>query len=169
MTALLVAHAAALNALGCRIRPETASDLEAVRQIYIGHRLAEFAPLPWSEAQKEALVAQQFELQRRQYAALHDTYAFFTVLEAEEAVGRLYLAQDGPSILILDFLLRADCRGRGLGTAALCDLIEAAAAKGCGVRLHVDKTNRCVLLYQRLGLRIVADAGVAWRMEIDAP
>lgn len=160
------ACAANLDSKGLRLRREADEDMPYLRDIYRQLRMAEFAFLPLDETQKAALIDGQFDIQRHQYAANYPASAWM-VLEGVDRVpaGRYYVAEDEAGLRVVDIALRADRRGQGVGTALLRAAQQVAGDRGCGVSLHVDKTNPAQSLYLRLGFRITGDTGVSLRMD----
>jgi ribosomal protein S18 acetylase RimI-like enzyme len=139
-----------------------------MRALYVAHRTPEFALLPMPEAGKLALLGQQYDLQRASYLTSHADARFLTLTKDDVVAGRLCLASAGADLALLDLLLAAPWRGSGVGSALLGALTQAAFANGQGVLLHVEKHNRALRLYQRLGFRVVGDAGAHWAMEARA-
>ena len=97
-----------------------------MREIYIAHRLPEFAPLQMPEAAKRTLFAQQYDIQRAAYRQSHEDALFLTVTRDAAPIGRLALATAGDAIAILDILLAAEERGKGVG-GALIGTVKAVA------------------------------------------
>jgi GNAT superfamily N-acetyltransferase len=156
------ASPAALAAWGLSLRPEEAADRSALQDLYIRHRWHEFAPLPWPDAQKRALLAQQFEMQHRQY---REGQPHLLVLAGAEGIaGRLYFTETERDIFVVDILLDAPLRGQGIGGALLRALAELALRDGRGVSLRVEKHNPAQALYRRFDFVEVEDLGHAWRM-----
>ncbi len=150
---------------GGALRPETPADLPFLRALFARLRWDEFAPLPWPDDAKRALLAQQFDLQHRRYAAWPDR-AFLIVTLSDGPAGRLYLAEEATAVRIVDIALDAVWRGQGIGTALIFAVQDWAGAGGRGVSLQVDKANRrAASLYRKLGFTVTADAGIAWQME----
>jgi len=114
----------------------------------------------WSEAQRHAFLTQQFEAQDRHYRENYTGASFDLVLTGEEAVGRLYVARWADEIRLIDFALLPDQRSRGLGTSVLRDLQDEAKASARPLRIHVERYNRALRLYERLGFRVIEDRGV---------
>ena len=79
-------------------------------------------------------------------------------------VGRLYVARWQDEIRLVDIALLPPSRNAGLGSAILRDLLAAAAAHK-PVRIHVEKFNPALRLYERLGFAPIEDKGVYLFME----
>ena len=154
-----------LAARGILLRPETAGDIAALRQIYFEHRRAEFAALPLGEAQLQTLIQSQFDMQRAHYCSHYPQAQFLALLENGDTIGRLYLAESEAAIWIVDILLHLSRRNQGIASLLLNGLLAQAAHRQLAICLHVDKTNRAALLYQRLGFRVRGESDLAWRMQ----
>ncbi len=73
-----------------------------------------------------------------------------------------------PSIPELTIAVAADWRGRGVGTALLAALLDAARTAGvAAVSLSVEPTNPAVRLYEHHGFVRVGAAGGSWTMRVD--
>lgn len=151
---------------GVRLRPITPADAELLYRIYASTRTGELAPVPWSEAQKEAFLRMQFHAQKTHYEASY-VGADFLVIEREALpVGRLYVERRPDSVHVIDISLLPEARGTGLGAALLTELQAEASGSGRVVRIYVERNNRARRLYQRLGfVEVQDDGGVYLLME----
>jgi GNAT superfamily N-acetyltransferase len=68
----------------------------------------------------------------------------------------------------MDITLLPEHRGRGIGTRLLGDLMAEAAAGGKPLTTHVERFNRALALYERLGFIPVADKGVYLLLQFPA-
>jgi ribosomal protein S18 acetylase RimI-like enzyme len=142
------------------LRPTRAEDETFLRRLYASTREAELAPLPWTDAQKETFLAQQFDAQDLHYRT-HFPAASFEVIEREGAPrGRLTIDRRDDEICVLDIALVPEQRGMGIGGALLRGLLAEAEAKGQRVVLHVQHANPALRLYRRLGFRALRDEGI---------
>jgi GNAT superfamily N-acetyltransferase len=155
---------APLLARGLSLRPEQAEDRPFLQDLYIRHRWDEFAALPLSDAQKTALLAQQFSMQHGQYRANYPEPVFLVLAGSAGLAGRFYLCRQGQDIRLIDILLAPVLRNQGIGAALLAALIDLARRDGCSVSLQVGKLNPAQSLYRRLGFVENADVGHAWLM-----
>lgn len=141
-------------------RPAGPADAEFCYRVYAGTRQEELEPTGWSDEQKDAFLRQQFEAQDRYYRE-HYAGADFLVLEFEgRPVGRLYVVRWPDEIRLIDIALLPAERGRGLGSSVLGELLAEGRAAAKPVRIHVERFNPALRLYERLGFRAVADRGV---------
>lgn len=147
------------------LRPAGDADAAALLRIYAGTREEELARTDWSEAQKAAFVAMQFEAQRAHYLGHYPGAEYWLVLFEDEIAGRLYLHAREGEVRIMDIALLPSWRGQGIGTALLGALQAQAAPRALRLSIHVERFNPAQALYRRLGFRPVADAGVYSLME----
>lgn len=124
-----------------------------------GLRRSDLAPLleGWGRAGDTAVVAESGRhvplgaAWYRTWSDAHHSYGYVDATVPELGIG-----------------VRADARGRGVGSQLLRALLERAAADGVArVSLSVELDNPAVRLYQRLGFRPVARVGGAWTMVVD--
>ena len=152
--------------LGVDMRPQRLpQDHEFLAQLYASTRRDELAPVPWPEEQKEEFLRQQFEAQLSHYLE-HFGDAEMSVLEVRGVeVGRIYRQYRDDEVRLVDIALVPESRGRGLGEALLRDLCDDAEARSLPLRIHVEKQNPALRLYQRLAFLPIEDQGVYWLME----
>jgi ribosomal protein S18 acetylase RimI-like enzyme len=147
------------------LRAVATGDEEILYRIYASTRTEELAPVPWTEAQKEAFLRMQFQAQSQDYAANYPDAAFLVILVDGAPAGRLYLDRRQNELLIVDIALLPEHRGNGVGGTILRDLLAEAAAAGKPVRIHVEHLNPALRLYERLGFRRIGDGGIYLLME----
>ena len=153
------------DAPGFSLRPISDGDLPFLRRLYGSTREEELAVVDWPDAQREAFLDQQFAAQHRWYQEQYRG-ATFDVVEVEgQPAGRLYVARWEAEVRLVDVSLLPEYRGRGLGTALLNAVIAAATAAGKPVSIHVERMNRALGLYGRLGFRVREDKGMYLLLE----
>ncbi|MBK9711275.1 MAG: GNAT family N-acetyltransferase [Kouleothrix sp.] len=136
-----------------------------LRRVYASTRLEELAPLGWSAEQQQAFLDQQFDAQHRHYQTYYGDAEFLLILRDAQPIGRLYVARWPEQIALIDIALLPEYRGAGIGSRLLRALIDEAAAAGKPLRIHVEKFNPALRLYQRLGFYPIEDKGIYWYME----
>ena len=148
------------------LRPVGDADRAFLAHVYATTRVDELALVPWTDEQKAAFLAQQFEAQDAHYRKHHGD-ATFDVIEVDgEPAGRLYVHRGPREIRIVDIALTPPYRGRGLGTGLLRALIAEAEESRRALSIHVEVHNPARRLYERLGFRPAGDGdGVYLRME----
>jgi GNAT superfamily N-acetyltransferase len=141
------------DSAGVSLRRATSDDLPFFRTLYGSFRALEMTLAPWTAAQKQDFLDDQFRLQH-----LHFTRAFaradFLLLRAgPRDAGRLYLDRSAPFWRIIDIGLAHELRGAGIGTTLIEGIKASATTAGAqGVALQVSRDNpRAHALYLRLG------------------
>lgn len=147
------------------LRPATAADETFLRVVYAWTRADELAAVPWTDEQKAAFVAMQFDAQSTYYREIYPDGAYGVVVVDGEDAGRLYVARLAEEIRVFDIALLPPFRGRGVGGMLLSGLIAEATERGKRVVIHVEHQNRARSLYERLGFVVVEDTGIYLRME----
>ncbi len=147
------------------LRPVEAADEPFLYRVYAGTREEELAPVPWTAAQKDAFLRQQFAAQHRHYREHYPDAAFGIVLCDSVPAGGLYVARWPDEIRIVDIALLPEYRNRGIGGALLRDLLAEGARTGRRVSIHVELFNPAWRLYERLGFAPVANRGVYLLLE----
>lgn len=151
------------------LRPVTDDDLPFLSRLYFSTREEEMRVVAWTDELKQAFLQMQFTAQKTHYDA-HYPDAEFLVIEKEgAAVGRLYVDRAPEDIRIVDISLLPEFRGSGIGTMLLKEILDEGAATSRPVTIHVERYNPALRLYERLGFRHVADNGVYYLMQWDAP
>jgi ribosomal protein S18 acetylase RimI-like enzyme len=138
---------------GLRLRAAETTDIPFLRDLYASSRDAELASIPWPHDTKRAFCDSQFTLQHRHYVAHCVPAAFLIVMLDDKTEGRFYLHWAPNELRIVDILLAANVRGRGIGSALLRWAQAVAVDAGIEVlNLHVERHNSAAYrLYQRLG------------------
>lgn len=151
---------------GLALMPAAASDLPFLRDLYAASRAAELAGVPWPDGVKRAFCDSQFVLQHRHYVAHCVPALFLIVQRAGRPIGRLYLHWTSSELRIVDILLDARVRGRGIGSALLGWAQAAAQVLGAeALSLHVERHNEgACRLYRRLGFHEQGRHGTHLRM-----
>ena len=132
--------------------------------MYASTREAQLAPVPWTQEQKRAFLAQQFDAQDRHYRAEYEGAEFLVIQVEGRDVGRLYLHRSQGELLLMDIALLPFAQKQGVGTRILQELTAAADREARSMTLHVEASNHARGLYQRLGFYPEEGEGVYIRM-----
>lgn len=137
-----------------------AGDDALLCRVYGSTRSEELALTDWDDEQKDAFVRMQFDAQTAWWAERYTEVSYDVVLVGGEPAGRLYVARWREEIRIVDIALLPEYRGRGVGTALLRSVLEEGRASAKPVTIHVERFNRALTLYRRLGFEVAEDKGV---------
>ena len=150
------------------LRPAGPEDTPFLLQLYGSVRAGELAATDWTDSQKTRFVEMQFAAQSQYYREHYPDTSFDVIVLDGQPVGRLYVARWSNEIRIVDIALLPACCNRGLGTTLVRALQAEAAASRKPLRIHVERFNPALRLYQRLGFRQIEDKGVylflEWRL-----
>jgi ribosomal protein S18 acetylase RimI-like enzyme len=142
------------------LRPITPQDEDFLARVYASSRAEELAVTGWPEEVKADFCRRQFDAQSAYYAQNYPRASFEIIERDGWPVGRLYVDRWENEIRIVDITLLPEFRGSGLGTKFLRDLQKEAKAAGKSLTIHVERFNRALALYQRLGFQQIEDKGV---------
>ena len=142
------------------LRSITPEDDSFLARVYASSRAEELAITGWPEELKAEFCRRQFDAQSAYYATNYSGASFQIIERDGWPVGRLYVARWEKEIRIVDITLLPEFRGSGLGTKLLRELQDEARASGKSLTIHVERFNRALGLYQRLGFQQVEDKGV---------
>lgn len=149
------------------------ADRGLLLRIYASTREEELATTDWGEEQKKVFVEQQFSAQDSYYREYYVGARFDLIRAGEEVAGRLYVDRDQGrfpgEIRLMEITVLPEHRGRGIGSRLLGELMDEARQDGRMLTIHVERFNRALSLYRRLGFRELEDKGVylllGWRAE----
>jgi ribosomal protein S18 acetylase RimI-like enzyme len=155
--------------VGITLRPQIEADLAFAAELYAATRDEELRPVAWPEETKRAFLRSQFEAQWAHYKQ-HYFDAQFQIIERDAVpIGRLYVWHDEDDIRIVDIALVKGAQGAGIGSALLREIMDEAAAAAKTVSIHVERFNRALRLYQRLGFVRIDEHGVYYLMKWTPP
>jgi ribosomal protein S18 acetylase RimI-like enzyme len=147
------------------LRPARAADRDLLLRVYASTREEELAPVPWTDEEKRAFMAQQFAAQDSHYREHYEGASFDVIVADGADVGRLYVDRWAREIRIMDITVLPAFRGRGIGSALLATLIEESDGCGKPLTIHVERQNPALAWYERLGFRAAEDRGVYLLLE----
>lgn len=146
-------------------RPITDADADFLLRLYASTREQEMALVPWSEEEKAAFLAMQFHAQKQHYEKVFDTAEFLVIMRDGVDIGRLYIDRGPKEIQLLDIAFVPECRGQGMGTILMREILEEGRKANLPVTIYVEHFNPARHLYDRLGFRHIDTNGVYHLME----
>jgi len=147
------------------LRPVEKDDEAFLFTLYAAVRREEVAGWGWSEAQQEAFLRMQFNGQQAGYRRAYADASHSIILRDGVAIGRLYVAKRDGALRLVDISILPGHRGSGAGSMLVRDLQAEAEREGLPLRLQVMKANPALRLYERLGFKVIEDAGGYLQME----
>lgn len=141
------------------------SDIGLLFDIYTSTREEITSYAGWNQKQKENFLKNQFWLQHNAYMKNYDNPLYLVIKYQEQDVGRLYLNIKEDELRIIDIAILPQARGVGVGTALLKNLLAQAEKDARKVSIHVEKQNRALNLYERLGFVCTEEGSVYNLME----
>ena len=151
------------------LRPATDADYDFMRRLYASTREAEMAYFPFDDAQKREFLDQQFAAQYEHYCAHYPTCERRIIEHDRAPVGRLWVDEWRNQIRLVDIALMPECRGLGIGSVLLRQVLDRGAAAGKPVTIHVEALNPALGLYRRLGFEQVDTNGAYFLMRWTPP
>lgn len=150
---------------GITLRPVAPADEPFLREVYSSTRTEELAQVPWTDEQKVAFLRMQFDAQHSHYHEHYPNAAFDVILIEGQPAGRLYVHRGSDEFLVIDIAMLPAYRNRRIGTHLLGALQTEAALARKPLRIHVERFNPALRLYERLGFQQIDDQGVYLFME----
>lgn len=146
-----------LTGLGdLRLCRSSASDERFLQQLFLSCR-PHLAQISMPQAIVDALVQQQYELQRHAYGQNFPGYLNLLIFHHHEPIGNLKLHRESQAgfLHVLDMGFLPEHRGRGHGGTLLRALQNLSAENEWVLRLSVDRHNwRAKKLYKTLDFRV---------------
>jgi len=130
-----------------------------VARLYASTRQEEVARTGWDQDRIDAFLRMQFDAQHSHYREHYTDTAFDLILVDGEPAGRLYVGRWERELRIVDIALLPEHRGKGIGGRLLADLLAEADASRRVTSIHVERENRAMSLYRRLGFEPVEEVG----------
>ena len=108
----------------------------------------------------EGLVGMQFRAQSMALRLDHPSAKRQIVVVDRSPVGRLVVDLSGTHVELLDLAVLPEFRNHGIGTGVLRGVCAQADRLNHAVRLLVEKQNRSVRLFERLGFVVRGEEGM---------
>lgn len=142
-----------------RLRSINNKDEAILCQIYASTRTEELLQVTgWTTSQKEAFLRAQFTAQHTYYQNNYKGADFWLINYGAQVIGRLYLHTnyEGASMRIIDIAILPEWRNKGFGKKILAAVMELAGSINRSVTIHVERFNRAMKLYRKLGFELVS-------------
>jgi ribosomal protein S18 acetylase RimI-like enzyme len=137
-----------------------------VRRVIVETLALEFGAQHWPEPMRSQLLGIQYATRRQGSRASFPAGESRIILLDGEPVGWLYTATLEDAVWLAEIMVLPEHRGKGAGSAALREVLAAAARAGKPVRLTVNILNSgAIRLYESLGFRRTGGTEVQHEME----
>jgi len=138
------------------LRTAVLGDEPFLESLYASARPVALGAVPWKEQQEGAFVPEQFRQQTAHCGTRYPGADRYIVTSRGEDVGFLSVLRGRSEWRLIDIALQPQCRGRGIGSALVRQLLQEGAAAGVPVTASVTHDNPARRLYERLGFRVAA-------------
>ena len=148
------------------LRPEEPRDEAFLRPLILDAIAGELGASAWPEPMRSHLLDIQYAARRHPHGAgIPETSS--QIIQADGADAGWVVTTTLPQeVRLVEIMVLPEWRRRGVGTAAIRQLLSDAAAAGVPLRLRVNVTNRAAIaLYERLGFRRIDGDEVQHLME----
>jgi len=149
---------------GFNLRLVQAGDEPFLQYLFCSAR-PELSLLPLPQEQLASLIRQQYEWQQKSYASQYPNATCWVIEVDSEAVGKIMFVHSDAGVHIVDFIIAAASRGRGIGSTILTAFQNHVDIGNTSLSLSVDRQNiRAKQLYQRLGFSLSQSTGTHEQM-----
>jgi GNAT superfamily N-acetyltransferase len=146
------------------LRPETDEDDAFLRRLITATIIQELGADSWPEPMRTHLAGMQYTMRRQAVRARYPGGESRIVLADGVECGWLFSADLPEVVWLVEVMVAAEFRGKGIGGFAVRQVIERAGERP--VHLKVNVTNdRAIQLYERLGFRRIGGDEVQYLME----
>lgn len=147
------------------LRPAGADDEDFLYALYCSTRQREVTAWGVDAGQSEMILKMQYMAQRHQYRSQFPEADHDIILLDGQPIGRVMVNRRPEQNTGVDIALLAEYRSQGIGGELIQALLDEATHAGKPFRIHVERTNPAIHLYNRLGFAIIADTGAHFIME----
>jgi ribosomal protein S18 acetylase RimI-like enzyme len=134
------------------LRLESTQDEPFLHRLILETIGAELGALEWPEPMRTHLLGVQYTARRQSHRANFPEAASQVIEVDGKAAGWAVVITMPHEVRLVEIMVLAEFRGRGIGTAVIRRILASAAEAGKPVRLNVNVTNqKAIALYERLG------------------
>lgn len=149
------------------LKKRTTDDADFIFQLFSEYKTEELCADNWPEEMKQQIISMQFNAHEQHYRTnlpdASDSIVFFK----NEKAGRIIVHETPESFHIADIILLKEYRNKGIGRTLLERVIKKARQEGKTTRLKVNKGNRAIGLYKKIGGEIIRESATNYVMEFN--
>ena len=157
------------EAIAVTLRPAVPEDEAFLYELYCSTRMIDIGMAALDPAQQAAILEMQFNGQRQQYEMDFPEADHDIILLEGRPIGRVMVQRTAEQNLGVDIALLQAHRNSGIGGMLINDLLDEARNAGRPFRIHVERLNPAVRLYERLNFRTIGETLTHFLMEWRAP
>ncbi len=143
-------------------RRESAADEPFLRRLIVDTIAQELGAAAWPEPVRSSVLDMQYASRRGARAGSHSE---IVSVDGQDA-GWIAIRETDHEIRLVEIMIAADFRGRGIGTRVIGEALDSARNSNKPLRLNVNVTNApAIRLYERLGFLRIGGNEVQHLME----
>jgi ribosomal protein S18 acetylase RimI-like enzyme len=147
-------------------RPESPADEAFVHRLIMGCASVELGAAAWPEPMRSHLLGIQNSSRRSSIRNNFPNAESQVIVADGHSVGWLVVAPLAQEIRLVEILISAELRGKGIGSRVIREILATADQQDKPVRLSVNAANRAAIrLYERLGFQVFEDGELQLSME----
>lgn len=146
-------------------RAAAEGDESLLRNLYASTRSQEMALTGWNQAQQDVFLKMQFNAQQAHYRSHYPDAEHLVILLDGQGIGRIYIADKGDEIRILDLTILPSHRGGGIGALILNEAMSEATTLGKPLTINIESDNPSLSLFERLGFHKAENDGYRYLMK----
>ncbi|HMT08274.1 MAG TPA: GNAT family N-acetyltransferase [Pyrinomonadaceae bacterium] len=162
----MLASARSRPDLEVTLREPNEGDAATMYSAYKASRADEVSAFGWNEAELDAFLRMQFDMQTRAYAMQFPNAVTSIIMCGTDAAGRIIIDRSNTGIMLTDIVVLPEFRRRGIAAQLISQLQNEGASRGVPVELTVNKNNSAAIaLYSKLGFSLIGENEIDYRMQ----
>lgn len=150
---------------GITLQSSCTADQPFLMELFASSRERELEHIKWSAEERCNFLEMQFKAQQYHYASHFPGREQQIILVNGKPVGMQDVVAKNDEIRLLDIILQPENRNAGLGSQLIGEILAEADYSSRPTRLHVEKFNPALRLYERMDFIVIEDTGVHYHME----
>lgn len=153
------------DAMPVTLRPAHPDDEDFLYELYCSTRAHDIGVAGLMPAKQAAILEMQFNGQRQQYEMDFPEADHDIILLEGRPIGRVMVQRTAEQNIGVDIALLPEHRNSGIGGTLINQLLDEARNAGKPFRIHVERLNPAVRLYERLGFRTIGETPTHFLLE----
>lgn len=149
----------------CELRAIKKEDETFLFEVYVSTRRQEVESWGWSPQQIHTFLSMQWQTQQHSYRQQFPNANHYLILYENDYAGRCIIEDLPRHLHLIDLSILPGFQGKRIGTFIIELLQQKASKKEKPLMLQVFHENSAMLLYEKLGFRVVEDHGLYVRMQ----